>query len=89
VQIESMISGTPVVASDLPGVRQPVHMTGMGKVAPVGDAAGLSQAILEVLEHPKRYQADPVEIARQFSPIAVAEAYLRLFEELLTELGRS
>jgi hypothetical protein len=27
--------GTPVVASNLPGVRQPVRMTGMGEVVPV------------------------------------------------------
>ncbi len=89
VQIESMICGTPVVASDLPGVRQPVRTTGMGRIAPVGDAAGLSQAILEVLDQPGSYQADPVEIARRFSPAATAQAYIRLFEELQAELGRA
>ena len=37
VQVESMACGTPVVASDLPGVRQPVMMTGMGRVVPPAD----------------------------------------------------
>ena len=39
VQVEAMLCGTPVVATALPGVRQPVMMTGMGKVVPVADAA--------------------------------------------------
>ena len=85
VQIESMISGTPVVASDLPGVRQPVRMTGMGRVAPVRDPEGLSQAILDVIEHPASFRGDPKEIAQRFSPKATAEAYLQLFSELLDQ----
>ena len=35
VQVESMLAGTPVVATDLPGVRQPVLTTGMGRIVPV------------------------------------------------------
>ena len=42
VQIESMACGTPVVASDIPGVRQPTRMTGMGKTVPPGDPAALA-----------------------------------------------
>jgi glycosyltransferase involved in cell wall biosynthesis len=41
VQIESMMCGTPSIASNLPGVRQPVTITGMGKVVPIGDATQL------------------------------------------------
>ena len=44
IQIEAMLRGTPSVASDLPGVRQPVRMTGMGRVVPVGDAPALAGA---------------------------------------------
>src|SRR4030067_1126991 len=46
VQIESMISGTPVVASDLPGVPHPVQMTGLGRVAPGREAEGLAEGVL-------------------------------------------
>ena len=35
VQIEAMQHGVPVVASNLPGVRQSVSMTGMGKLCPL------------------------------------------------------
>lgn len=89
VQIESMICGTPVVASDLPGVRQPVRMTGMGEIVPVGDPRALAASILRVLEDPDRYRADPGEIAARFSPHSTAEGYEALFHTLLDDLGRS
>ncbi len=83
VQIESMICGTPVVASDLPGVRQPVRTTGMGKIVPIGDSPTLAKAILEVIDQPQIFQGDTEAIARRFSPVAAAERYERLFNELL------
>lgn len=82
VQIEAMMNGVPVVASNLPGVRQPVGMTGMGEIAQVGDAASLAQAILKVLEHPEAYRGDPGAVARRFAPEATAAAYEALFERL-------
>jgi len=48
VQIEAMSQGTPVVASDLPGVRQPVLQTGLGRIVPVRDASALAEVILSV-----------------------------------------
>ena len=83
VQVESMISGTPVVATDLPGIRQPVKTTGMGVLFPRGDAPALAEAIMAILERPENYRGDAVEIARRFAPDAVAEAYERLFLKLL------
>jgi hypothetical protein len=38
VQIEAMMNGVPSVPSALPGVRQPVSMHGMGRVAKIGDS---------------------------------------------------
>ncbi len=86
VQIEAMMNGVPVVASNLPGVRQPVKMTGMGEIAEVGDAESLAQAILKVLDHPEAYRGDPEEVARRFAPAATAEAYERLFQRLHSEI---
>jgi glycosyltransferase involved in cell wall biosynthesis len=83
VQIESMICGTPVVASDLPGVRQPVRTTGMGKVVPLRAPEALAGAILEVLDRPQDYQADSASIAERFAPANTAEQYERLFESML------
>ncbi len=85
VQIESMICQTPVVASNLPGVRQPVLTTGMGEVVPIRDAGALAGAILKVLERPSDYRTDSGAIARKYSPSAVAQQYEDLFQELLRQ----
>jgi glycosyltransferase involved in cell wall biosynthesis len=85
VQIEAMIQGTPVVASDRPGVRRAVEMTGMGEITQTGNPASLAEGILKVLENPGQYRGDPAAIAHQFSAEANAMAYERLFETLLRE----
>ena len=83
VQVEAMTCGTPVVATDLPGVRQPVRMTGMGLVVPPEDPRSLARAIISILDSPKGYGGDPAAVAQQFSPETIAEAYEGLFLELL------
>lgn len=50
VQVEAMLAGIPVVASDLPGVRVPVAATGFGRLAPPRDVAALRNALDQVLE---------------------------------------
>jgi glycosyltransferase involved in cell wall biosynthesis len=87
VQVESMICGTPVVASNLPGVRKPVQSSGMGEIVPAQNPQALARAISVVLDRPGEYRGDPAEIARKFSPQAVALAYEKLFQELI-EAGR-
>ncbi len=84
VQVEAMSCGTPVVATDLPGVRQPVLMTGMGEIIPPADAGMLSKAVLKVLERPEDYRGDPAGISRQFSSDTVAGEYENLYTTLLT-----
>lgn len=86
VQIEAMICGTPTVASNLPGVRQPPRMTGMGEVAAIGDASSLADAMLKILDHPQKYQGDPEMVAQRFDPQTNAAAYERLYQELQEEL---
>jgi glycosyltransferase involved in cell wall biosynthesis len=82
VQIESMLCGTPVVASDLPGVRMPTALTGMGRVVPIRDSHGLADGLLDVLTNRAKYIRPRAEIAAQFSPDVVAEKYESLFEGL-------
>jgi glycosyltransferase involved in cell wall biosynthesis len=83
VQVEAMTCGTPVVATDLPGVRQPVVMTGMGEIVPAAHPAPLSPALVRVLSTPDGYHGDPGRIFHRFSPDAVAEEYEVLFKSLL------
>jgi glycosyltransferase involved in cell wall biosynthesis len=84
VQVESMLCGTPVVASDLPGVRQPVAISGMGRIVPPADASALAQAILAVLEQPERYRGDPDSFSHRFAPETVAGEYEGIFKGLLS-----
>ncbi len=44
VQVESMLSGTPVVVSDIPGAREPVRVSGMGEVVRQRDTLALAEA---------------------------------------------
>lgn len=49
VQIEAMMTGSLVVASDLPGVRTIAQNTGCGTIAVRGDAGSLHAALLEAI----------------------------------------
>lgn len=82
VQVEAMSCGTPVVATDLPGVRQPVRMTGMGEIVPPKDPNALADRILDVLSNSVRYRGDPKKVAHQFSSDTMAEEYEKLFNRL-------
>ncbi|MCB1844571.1 MAG: glycosyltransferase family 4 protein [Halioglobus sp.] len=83
VQIEAMQCGCPVVATDLPGVRQPVGMTGAGEVVPAGNPDALAKAILRTIKRPRPDTALTGELRAQFSPGACADRYTGLFEQVL------
>jgi glycosyltransferase involved in cell wall biosynthesis len=83
VQVESMLCGTPVVASDLPGVRVPVRTTGMGRIVPPGDTEALARAISEVLSAPDSFRAPREIVEAEYSFRRTAEGY----EELLNRLA--
>ena len=87
VQIESMVCGTPVIASDLPGIRQPVIDTKMGRIVPPRNSAALAEAIIAVLDEGDCYREEAPEIARRYSPDSTAAAYELIFKELLHTNG--
>jgi len=86
VQVEAMMNGAPVVASDLPGVRQPIAITGMGKTFPVGDSESLAKTLHSVLAEPQAIHANPEEIRLRFKPDNTAAAYEALYEEIKSQL---
>jgi glycosyltransferase involved in cell wall biosynthesis len=85
VQIEAMMNGVPCVPSALPGVRQPVKLHGMGRVAKIGDAADLAESILEVLNEPHKFRGDVEAIKKSYNPDSIAQEYEKLFERLMGE----
>ncbi len=87
VQIESMMCGVPNVASNLPGVRQPVKLHDMGKVVPIGDAQALTGALLEILANRDQYQGDVAAITQRYLPDTIAVEYEKLFAEIQAEIG--
>ncbi len=86
VQIEAMIQGTPSIASNLPGVRVPPRLTGMGEVVPIGDADALADAIIQIVSQPKKYLGSPNEIEKQFDPLVNAAVHEQIYQELLGDL---
>lgn len=88
VQVEAMTCGTPAVATDLPGVRQPVLSSGMGKIVPIRDAKALGQAVVEVMQGGVQVSSETVaKLAAFYAPETVARAYETLFEEVLSKHG--
>jgi glycosyltransferase involved in cell wall biosynthesis len=88
VQIEALTCGTPVVATDLPGVRQPVLATGMGEIIPMRDAAALAKGIIKILKSRMRVDPDTTRIiAQQYAPETAAEAYAGLYRQVMGEHG--
>jgi glycosyltransferase involved in cell wall biosynthesis len=86
VQIEAMINGKPSIASNLPGVRQPVITHKMGKIIPIGDAAALAQAVIDIVSNPSAYQGDQAAIRDRYLPDSIAAEYETLFNEMLLDL---
>ena len=55
VQVEAMLYGTPVVASDLPGVRVPIQLTKMGIITPPKDSMAIAEAITTIINNRSQY----------------------------------
>jgi len=58
VQAEAMVCGTPVVTSNLPGVRAPIQLTKMGIIVQPKNPQQLEKAILTILKNKSRFSND-------------------------------
>lgn len=87
VQIEAMINGSPSIASNLPGVRQPVKRHQMGEIFPIGDAPALAKALIQVISHHDQYIQPAQPILDEYLPDTIAQKYEMLFDEIYEELG--
>ena len=74
-----MTCGTPVVASDIPGVRVPVTKSGTGQIVAPGDVNELAKALIAILEDPDAYEGNPEKVVQLSTPQSVAVEYETAF----------
>jgi len=83
VLVEAMAAGTPVVASDLDAFRRVLSDGEVGSLVPVGEAAALADALIEVLDNDvlrQRYVAAGSEAVRHYDWSVVASQIMRVYE---------
>jgi glycosyltransferase involved in cell wall biosynthesis len=89
VVLEAMAAGTPVVASHVEGMDELVQHERTGLLVPPGSAEDLSRAIMRLLNNPELAAAMAKtaqdSIIKEFKLEAVASAYDRLYESLLSD----
>jgi len=78
VQVEAMLCGTPVVASDLPGPREVVKKTGFGRISRIKDPQDIATQIIEVAANPKKYQPRRDKVIELFGPQTPIDTYINL-----------
>ena len=66
VQLEAMLCGVPVVASDLYGVRTIIETTGMGVVVKKGDIDSLAKGIQDILDNKDKFYKSREEILQYY-----------------------
>lgn len=81
--LEGLASGRPVLASDVPGLREIVGNAGI--LFPQGDAQALAKTILALEEHPKLRQQTiekGLQRAHQYDISTMIEAYWQVYQSL-------
>lgn len=88
-QVEAMLCGTPVVASDIPGARVVVRETGFGKLFPARDPEALAEAICQVIQTRDQYCPVREEVRKIFDRERSLDQYQALLESLVHSSGGS
>jgi glycosyltransferase involved in cell wall biosynthesis len=79
VQVEAMLNRIPVVASNLPGVRIPIQITGMGEIIMPKDAKNLAEKIILVVKNKNNYIKNYDKIKMYFSTDKIISSYEKVF----------
>jgi glycosyltransferase involved in cell wall biosynthesis len=86
VIVEALGAGRPVVATDCtPAARELLAHPGAGRVAPIGDAEALAQALAEVLAASPPDPQALAALVEAYRLGPVAERYLALFDSLMEQ----
>jgi glycosyltransferase involved in cell wall biosynthesis len=87
VQVEAMLNGTPVVSTNLPGIRVPIQVTGMGELVPSRDERALADGIIRVLSNKEQYVKPRALVEETFSLEKTVDSYERLYREEVARCG--
>jgi len=82
VQIEAMLCGTPVVATNIPGAREAVRVTGMGRLVEPCSERALADGLLEVLANHDGYVKSYEHIRSIFDTARSLSAYESLLQSI-------
>lgn len=81
VQVEAMMRGIPVIASDLPGVRQPVLATGMGEVVTPRSAVSVTAALRRLSMGGTDHAAGMARAQELYACDATLDKFAAVFQE--------
>ncbi|MGD9129725.1 MAG: glycosyltransferase family 4 protein [Candidatus Woesebacteria bacterium] len=84
VQVESVFSGTPVIASNLAGVRQVIKRTKMGLLVSKANEEELAKAVQRVLKNKERYANN--RLIRNAEKIFDENKNYRFYENLIEKM---
>lgn len=82
VQIEAMLSGTPMATANIPGAREAVQVTGMGRLVEARNPAALAEGLLDVAQNGAAYTKSRTEIEAIFNMQRTIDQYEALMAEM-------
>lgn len=82
VQVEAMLCGTPVVATNIPGAREVVKVTGMGCLVEPRNSYALAEGLIAVLSARERYLKPRSVIEAVFNYDQAIANYERILRSL-------
>ncbi len=88
VILEGMMSGLPMVVTDVGGNSEAIEHEQQGLVVPAHDIVALSEAILALASQPQKlisYKENTLNKAKQFSLTACIDNYINLYNSVLLE----
>jgi glycosyltransferase involved in cell wall biosynthesis len=83
VQVEVMLTGTPVVTTDIPGARVAVKVTGAGLLVEPRNPRALADGIIKVLRNPQAYRKPRAEVEAILGREPSLDRYEALYRSLV------